>query len=94
MDPSVGELAVSHELDVLNHRFQALLNMLVDQLKNLALVNTDDLELQVSNTFVFIYINIFLEYSILYYDYPSSEKKKKSRLNLRNVDSQLLFLFY
>lgn len=48
MDPSVGELAVSHELDVLNHRFQALLNMLIDQLKNLASVNTDDLELQVS----------------------------------------------
>lgn len=47
MDPSVGELAVSHELDVLNHRFQALLNMLIDQLKNLALENTDDLELQV-----------------------------------------------
>jgi hypothetical protein len=47
MDPSVGELAVSHELDVLNHRFQALLNMLIDQLKNLASVNIDDLELQV-----------------------------------------------
>ncbi|XP_025411352.1 dystonin isoform X7 [Sipha flava] len=46
MDPSVGELAVSHELDVLNHRFQALLNMLIDQLKNLASVNIDDLELQ------------------------------------------------
>lgn len=48
MDPSVGELAVSHELDVLNHRFQALLNMLIDQLKNLASINIDDLELQVS----------------------------------------------
>lgn len=48
MDPSVGELAVSHELDVLNHRFQALLNMLIDQLKNLASVKTDDIELQVS----------------------------------------------
>ncbi|XP_050545575.1 microtubule-actin cross-linking factor 1 isoform X5 [Daktulosphaira vitifoliae] len=46
MDPSAGEIAISHELDVLNHRFQALLNMLVDQLKNLASLNLDDHELQ------------------------------------------------
>lgn len=59
MDPSVGELAVSHELDVLNHRFQALLNMLIDQLKNLASVNTDDLELQVS-MIIYLILIIFL----------------------------------
>lgn len=47
MDPSAGEIAVSHELDVLNHRFQALLNMLIDQLNNLASLNLEDHELQV-----------------------------------------------
>lgn len=61
MDPSVGELAVSHELDVLNHRFQALLNMLIDQLKNLALINIDDLELQVR---LFVKQIIFLRFSL------------------------------
>lgn len=55
MDPSAGELAVSHELDVLNHRFQALLNMLIDQLTNLALVNPGDLELQVCEIIQLLY---------------------------------------
>lgn len=85
MDPSVGELAVSHELDVLNHRFQALLNMLIDQLKNLASVNTDDLELQVSKIILIMLTcrinykcllslkNLCLVFSILT-KYPSFKK--------------------
>lgn len=61
MDPSAGELAVSHELDVLNHRFQALLNMLIEQLTNLASVNPNDLELQVSKIIKLLYfINVSL----------------------------------
>lgn len=60
MDPSAGELAVSHELDVLNHRFQALLNMLIDQLTNLASVNPDDLELQVRKIIQLLYFYVSL----------------------------------
>lgn len=78
MDPSVGELAVSHELDMLNHRFQALLNMLIDQLKNLALVNTDDHDLQVIYLSFIVLINhlydLFYVMIVYFWKYNLSEK--------------------
>lgn len=43
-----GEAAVSHELDMLNNRFEALMNVLYDRIKQMATLYPDDAELKVN----------------------------------------------
>ncbi len=48
-----GEAAVSHDLDVLNNRFDALINVLYDRMKQMVSLYPDDLELAVSYNFFY-----------------------------------------
>jgi hypothetical protein len=53
IDGGGGADTVAKQLDILNHRFQALLAVLYDRLRQIAALSPNDPALQVSTTFIY-----------------------------------------